>query len=155
MALGSHFGPFLMLKWSQVGTNIGTKTDLNLKRRISTKYCKTNDFFDILGVGASILRAPDTPKWPSKSELGGKMGPRSAYRTPKRTKGQTKTPTSARRSPRKGPRSPQGPPNTKMVRFGVSAGGRRNRTETPGAPLPLPLGRASSASPSPSRVLDS
>jgi len=62
MALGSHFGPFLMLKWSQVGTNIGTKTDLNLKRRISTKYCKTNDFFNIFGVRGSGLTTKIRPK---------------------------------------------------------------------------------------------
>ena len=47
MALGPHFEPLLVLKWSQVGANIGTKTHLNIRRRISTKYCKTNDFFNI------------------------------------------------------------------------------------------------------------
>ena len=66
MALGSDFGRFLVPNWSQVGTEIGTKRAINFERRKATKYCKTNDFFNILGVRAPILRAL-VPSW---SRLG-------------------------------------------------------------------------------------
>ena len=49
------FSRFWYPKWTQVGTNIGRKIDVNFERPIFLKYCKTNVIFMIFEAQGSKL----------------------------------------------------------------------------------------------------